>query len=109
MTRDELILHLLKELHEIGRPDYVIKNDVGHAYRVLDERLSRAREACKDAARKGSDYYIMEYKKAMEAIKKEVKTCCYCKNAHNLSGNLKCSVFKDIVDSDFFCKKWEGK
>ena len=35
--------------------------------------------------------------------------CVDCKNAHNLRGNLKCCVFKDIVDSDFYCKKWEKR
>ena len=33
--------------------------------------------------------------------------CIHCKDMN--SGNLKCSKLRDIVDSDFYCKKWEKK
>ena len=80
--KDEIILYLLKELHDIGRPDYLIKDDVIHAYRELDRRLSRAKEASKRAAKLGYDYYRLESDRCMKEITGEIETCQTC---HHIS------------------------
>ena len=56
------------------------------------------------------DFYFMEARLVEVFFKltgKKCKDCIYCKDMN--SGNLKCSKLRDIVDSDFYCKKWEKK
>ncbi len=39
------LAHAIEVLHKIQLPDYVLKNDVGHAYNELHKRMKWAKEA----------------------------------------------------------------
>ena len=78
MTKDETIAFLLDELQDIGRPDYVIRNDWAHMWNVINQRMRRARKAVETARQEGFDWAEYQTQKTIDDPASQVSLECFC-------------------------------